>query len=222
MIGPNGAGKSTCFNVIDGQLRPDRGTIRLHGQDVTQADARRMARMGVGRTFQVASVFASLSVADNLRVAILARERSTCQLWARAHNLHNEEIGRILERVSLQAQTQQQAALLAYGDVKRLELAIAIAGRPEVLLMDEPTAGMAPVERHQLMALVREIAREQKLTVLFTEHDMDVVFDHAARIIVLERGRILSQGSPDEVRNDPKVRESYLGDSFGQNDASPA
>ncbi|MDX1710453.1 MAG: ABC transporter ATP-binding protein [Rhodovibrionaceae bacterium] len=221
MIGPNGAGKSTCFNVIDGQLRPDGGTVRLDGRDVSRADARRMNRLGVGRTFQVAAAFASLSVADNLRAAIIARENRARQVWPRAHRLYREEVDGLLSRVGLTDAAARQAALLAYGDIKRLELAIALAGRPRVLLMDEPTAGMAPAERRQLMELVRSIAGEEGLTVLFTEHDMDVVFDHAARIIVLDRGRILADGTPAEVRRNAKVRESYLGSGFGGGDAEP-
>jgi branched-chain amino acid transport system ATP-binding protein len=221
MIGPNGAGKSTCFNIIDGQIRPDRGSVRLFGRDVTRFDSRRMAQLGVGRTFQVASVFASLSVADNLRAAMLSRESRTSQLWSRADRLYGQEVENLLARVALEDAADRQAAFLAYGDVKRLELAIALAGRPQVLLMDEPTAGMAPAERRRLMELVSAIAREESLTVLFTEHDMDVVFDHAARIIVLDRGRIVSQGNPTEVRRDPKVRESYLGSHFGDGDVAP-
>ncbi len=211
MIGPNGAGKSTCFNIIDGQLRPDSGSVRLGAQDITRLRTPATARLGVGRTFQVAASFGSLSLAENIETAILARERAVFSLRHARRHTAGAEARDILDRVGMAEEAGQTAGRLNYGDVKRLELAIALAGRPRILLMDEPTAGMAPGERRQLMRLVEAIAREEGLSVLFTEHDMDVVFDHAERIIVLERGRVIADGTPQEVRADRRVQESYLG-----------
>ena len=196
MIGPNGAGKSTCFGLIGGQVSADAGRVQLDGADLDGSPARR-ARRGLGRTFQVAQVFASMSVAENLLVA------------SRGHDTT------LLERVGLAADAQRPAADLAYGDIKRLELALALATGPRVLLMDEPTAGMAPAERRQLMTLIAGLARETKLAVLFTEHDMDVVFGHADRILVLDRGKLIASGDPSAIRANARVREVYLGHGDG-------
>ncbi len=193
MIGPNGAGKSTCFGLIGGQIKVDAGEVRLDRTDITGLSPSRRARLGLGRTFQVAQVFASMTVAENLSVAARGRDVQ------------------MLDRVGLAAAADRPAADLAYGDVKRLELALALATRPRLLLMDEPTAGMAPAERRQLMILIAGLAREAKLAVLFTEHDMDVVFGHADRILVLDRGKVIASGDPAAIRADVRVREVYLG-----------
>ena len=197
MIGPNGAGKSTCFALIGGQAAADAGEVRLDGTDITRLSPSRRARLGLGRTFQVAQVFASMTVAENISVA------------SRGRSEH------ILERVGLSAAAHRPAADLAYGDVKRLELALALACQPRLLLMDEPTAGMAPAERRQLMKLIAALARETTLAVLFTEHDMDVVFGHADRVLVLDRGRMIAAGDPAAIRADARVREVYLGHGDG-------
>lgn len=211
LIGPNGAGKSTCFNVLGGQLRPDAGSVRLEERDVTGLAPRRLAHLGVGRTFQITASFASMTVRENVQTALLAQKRQAWRFWQAADAQHVGLAEGLLARVGMASQAERPAGVLAYGDLKRLELAMALAGDPVLLLMDEPTAGMAPAERAALMALVRGIARDQGVAVLFTEHDMDVVFGHADRVLVLDRGRLIAQGTPEAVRADPRVRAVYLG-----------
>jgi len=211
MIGPNGAGKTTCFNMLNGQLAPDAGSIRLDGLELRGRRPRQIWRMGVSRTFQVAATFASMSVRENVQVALLSRHRRIRDPWRRAAALYRGEADALLDRVGMLGQAERPCAVLAYGDLKRTELAIALAGEPRLLLMDEPTAGMAPPERGALMALAASIVRERGVAVLFTEHDMDVVFRHADRILVLDRGRIVADGDPAAVRADPEVRRVYLG-----------
>jgi len=211
MIGPNGAGKTTCFNMLNGQLVPDAGAIRLGGAEIQGRRPREIWRMGVGRTFQVAATFASMSVRENVQVALLSRHRRLGGFWRAAAGQHAGEADALLDRVGMRGQAERPCAVLAYGDLKRTELAIALANEPRLLLMDEPTAGMAPPERNALMALAVAIVRERGIAVLFTEHDMDVVFRHADRILVLDRGRLIAQGAPAQVRADPEVRRIYLG-----------
>ena len=211
VIGPNGAGKSTLFNMVGGQLPPDRGRVMLAGQDITGLAPRRIWRLGVGRTFQVAQTFVSMTVGENVQMALISRHGRTRAWWPDAGGLYRDEAVALLDRVGMAADADRPSSELAYGDVKRVELAIALAGAPKLLLMDEPTAGMAPKERAQLMQLTHAIAREGGLGVLFTEHDMDAVFAHADSIIVLVRGEIIAAGRPDEVRANTRVREVYLG-----------
>jgi branched-chain amino acid transport system ATP-binding protein len=211
LIGPNGAGKSTLFNMLMGQLRPDAGEIRIAGRHVTGWPTRRVWRLGVGRTFQVARPFDSFSVLENVQLAILSRERRLLQLVRRASLLAREEALGLLDQVGMAEQADRPCALLAYGDVKRLDLALALSNRPRLLLMDEPTAGMAPGERQALLRLATDLARKESLAILFTEHDMDAVFEHAQRVLVLNRGRLLAEGTPAEVRADPEVQAVYLG-----------
>jgi branched-chain amino acid transport system ATP-binding protein len=212
IIGPNGAGKSTIFNMVGGQLVPDAGRVLLAGRDITAAPARRVWRLGVGRTFQIAQTFVSMTVAENVQMALISGHGRTRAFWPSAHALYRDEALALLDRLKLRADADRPCSELAYGDVKRLELAIALAGAPKLLLMDEPTAGMAASERNQLMQLVAAIARERAIGILFTEHDMDAVFGHADRVIVLLRGEILLAGSPQEVRADRQVRRAYLGE----------
>ena len=214
IIGPNGAGKSTIFNMVGGQLSPDAGRVLLAGRDITAAPARRIWRLGVGRTFQIAQTFVSMTVAENVQMALISRHGRTRAFWPSAHALYREEALALLERLTLRADADRSCSELAYGDVKRVELAIALAGAPKLLLMDEPTAGMAASERNQLMQLVAGIARERAIGILFTEHDMDAVFGHADRVIVLVRGEIIIAGSPQEVRADRQVRRAYLGEGL--------
>ena len=211
LIGPNGAGKSTCFNLLHGQLRPDSGRVALHGHDITGLPPRALCAMGVGRTFQITAAFASMTVRENVQTALLAHHRLVWRFWRAADAHATAEADALLARVGLRAQAARPAGVLAYGDLKRLELAIALAASPRVLLMDEPTAGMAPSERGALMDLVRAIATRQGMAVLFTEHDMDVVFATADRVLVLDRGRLIAEGPPAAVRADPQVRAVYLG-----------
>ncbi len=213
IIGPNGAGKSTTFNMVGGQLRPDKGEITFDGQPITGLPARAIWRRGVGRTFQVAQTFVSMSVAENVQMALISARGRTRALWTSARTLYRDDALRLLDDVGMRADADKPVSALSYGDVKRIELAIAIASEPKLLLMDEPTAGMAPRERAALMHLVAGIARDRRIGILFTEHDMDAVFSHADRILVLVRGAIIASGKPDEVRADKRVKEVYLGEA---------
>ena len=209
MIGPNGAGKSTCFNLVNGQLKPDAGEIFFGERRIDGLPPRELCRLGIGRTFQVAAAFGSMSVCENVQVAILSRMRKLGSVFASLKDNSAEEL---LAQTGIADLAGQHCAELAYGDLKRVELAIALAGRPRLLLMDEPAAGMAAGERHALMNLVRGISREKGISVLFTEHDMDVVFAYADRVIVLSEGKLIAGGTPAEVRADPLVRRVYLGE----------
>jgi len=211
MIGPNGAGKTTCFNLLNGQLAADAGSVRLRGAEIVGLKAREIARRGVGRTFQITATFASMTVRENVQMALLSHHRRLADWWTRATGLYREEADSLLERVGMLGQAGRACSVLAYGDLKRVELAVALANAPQLLLMDEPTAGMAAAERGELMALTAAISRERGIAVLFTEHDMDVVFAHADRIVVLHRGQMIAQGKPAEVRASAEVREVYLG-----------
>src|SRR6202012_1286582 len=214
LIGPNGAGKSTCFDMLNGQNVPDSGRINLLGRDTSGMKPRAVWRLGVGRTFQITATFATMTVRENVQVALLSYERQLFNLWASTPKFARTEAGRLLELVGMGGYAERPCGELAYGDLKRLELAIALANEPKLLLMDEPTAGMAPRERIELMRLTAQIAKQKSIGVLFTEHDMDVVFEHADRILVLNRGQLIAEGSPDEVRRNAEVRAIYLGDGL--------
>ncbi|MEQ6434842.1 ABC transporter ATP-binding protein [Comamonas sp. w2-DMI] len=211
LIGPNGAGKSTTFNMVGGQLAPDSGRVRLAGRDITGLPPRAIWRLGVGRTFQIAQTFASLTVAENVQMALLSANRRIFAWWSRAAAHRRADALALLEQVGMRAQADRPCSELAYGDVKRVELAMALAHGPRLLLMDEPTAGMAPGERVALMQLARRIARERQMGVLFTEHSMDVVFGQADRVAVLVRGQLLAEGTPQQIRDDARVQQAYLG-----------
>jgi branched-chain amino acid transport system ATP-binding protein len=211
MIGPNGAGKSTCFNMINGQLKPDSGEIRLGERNIAGLHPRDIWRLGVGRTFQVAATFGSMTVAENVQMALISHGRELYKVWPAAASLHRDRALALLDQVGMKAEADRAGRELAYGDVKRVELAIALANDPKLLLMDEPTAGMAPRERNELIALVKRLVVERGISVLFTEHSMDVVFAFADRVIVLARGRLIADGAAGEIRDDPKVREVYFG-----------
>ncbi|HEX6158005.1 MAG TPA: ABC transporter ATP-binding protein [Burkholderiales bacterium] len=213
LIGPNGAGKTTCFNIVNGQLAPDSGDVRLDGASLLGLPPHRIWRLGVGRTFQVTATFASMSVRENVQAALLSHHRRNHAMWTRAAGYRVEEADALLERVGMREQAARPCSELAYGDLKRVELALALANRPRLLLMDEPTAGMAPEERGALMQLAAGLARDDRLAVLFTEHDMSVVFGFATRVIVLHLGEVIAAGAPEAVRADARVREVYLGDA---------
>jgi len=200
LIGPNGAGKTTCFNCINGQLSPDGGSVALEDARIDGLPPYAIARKGVGRTFQVAATFASMTVRENVVVAL------------RAHGKPPEAADALLARVGCEDLAGTPCAELAYGNAKRVELALALAGGPRLLLMDEPTAGMAPRSRARLMQVASDLARQDRIAVLFTEHDMDVVFAFADRVIVLDHGKIIADGPPSDVRADAHVKEVYLGE----------
>ena len=212
LIGPNGAGKSTFFNILTGQLRADAGTVLYRGGEILGLPPHAIWRLGVSRTFQITATFSTLSALENVQVARLSHTGRSRALLHPAAGLEAERARALLDQVGLADQAPRPAGVLAYGDLKKLELAIALANDPALLLLDEPTAGMAPAERGALMALTASVARERGLTVLFTEHDMDVVFSVAGRIMVLHQGRVIAEGPPAEVRAHAEVQAVYLGD----------
>ncbi|ETW13618.1 branched-chain amino acid ABC transporter ATP-binding protein [Roseivivax marinus] len=211
LIGPNGAGKSTCFDMLMGQTDPTSGQVLLDGRDITGWPARRVWRAGVGRTFQVTATYGSMRVVENVQTALMSHHRRSFAAWPRFRRLYREEAMALLEQVGMADQAGRPAAVLAYGDLKRLDLAMALAHGPRLLLMDEPTAGMAPAERAALMELTAGIVARQGMAVLFTEHDMEAVFGHAHRVLVLNRGEIIADGPPEAIRADARVQEVYLG-----------
>jgi branched-chain amino acid transport system ATP-binding protein len=211
LIGPNGAGKSTTFNMINGQLTPDSGDILIGDKSIAGMAPRDIWRLGVGRTFQVAATFGSMTVIENVQMALISHARGILGLWRPAASLHRERALELLAQVGMADAADRPSRELAYGDVKRIELAIALANDPQLLLMDEPTAGMAPRERNDLIKLVKALVVERGISVLFTEHSMDVVFSYADRIIVLARGRLIADGNAAAIRDNAKVREVYFG-----------
>jgi ABC-type branched-subunit amino acid transport system ATPase component len=213
IIGPNGAGKSTFFNTMTGLLRPDAGRVILEGRDVTGEAPHVLARRGVARTFQITSVFQDLSALQNVQVALLAHARQNWSVWPKAAPLHVARARELLALVGLSAGAERTAGTLSHGDQKRLELAIALAGEPRLLLLDEPTAGMAAQERLESIRLVHRVASELGLSCVFTEHDMAVVFAVATRITVMHQGRVLAEGTPAEVRARREVQQVYLGEA---------
>jgi branched-chain amino acid transport system ATP-binding protein len=212
VIGPNGAGKSTFFNLITGHLRPDAGTVRLDGRDITGLPPHRICRIGMGRSFQRTNIFPKLTVFENVQAAFLAHRGRGRNFWSRSDGFYREETEALLNSIGLDSQAHAIAGTLSYGNQKQIELGIALASEPMVLLLDEPTAGMSANETHDTIRLLQKIAAERGLTLLFTEHDMEVVFGIAEKIAVLYQGRLLAEGTPQEVRGDPEVRRVYLGE----------
>jgi branched-chain amino acid transport system ATP-binding protein len=211
LIGPNGAGKSTCFNIINGQLRPDKGDVLIEGRSIAGLPPRAIWRRGVGRTFQVAATFGSMTVIENVQLALASHHDELYRLAGPLTRRHRGRAHALLAEVGMAEAAERACRELAYGDVKRVELAVALANDPRLLLMDEPTAGMAPRERLDMIALVKRLVTERGISVLFTEHSMDVVFAYADRIIVLARGRLIAAGSAAEIRDNREVRAVYLG-----------
>ena len=211
MIGPNGAGKSTCFNLINGQLKPDQGDITIMGRRTKGKKPREVWELGVGRTFQIAATFGSMTVLENVQIAKLSYHKQTRSLIRPISKMYVDESMELLQLVGIEDQYNRACGVLAYGDVKRVELAVALTNEPKLMLMDEPTAGMGSAESLALMELITEIVCSRNICVLFTEHDMDVVFNHADRIIVLNRGELVAKGTPDEVKENKRVQEIYLG-----------
>ncbi len=222
LIGPNGAGKSTTFNLVNGQLAPDSGSITLDGVSLLGRKPHELWHMGVSRTFQMAQTFGSLTVVENVQMALLSADGKALTPWRRATHYRRADALQLLEQVQLNTQANRPCSALAYGDVKRLELAMALANAPRLLLMDEPTAGMAPDERHALMALTRSLVNQRGVAVLFTEHSMDVVFEHADRVLVMARGALIAQGTPAQLQADPQVQAVYFGSgkTFGASHAT--
>ncbi len=211
LIGPNGAGKTTTFNMINGQLQPDSGRVYVNGIDVTGATPDTLARAGVGRTFQVAETFRSMTVLENVQTSIMAHDRLGARIAFTAMTRYTNKAYELLSMVGMDDQASVKCSHLSYGDVKRVEFAMALAGKPRLLLMDEPTAGMSPSERKDVISMVKRVASANGIAVLFTEHSMDVVFDYADRVIVLAGGTIIEQGSVSRIQQSSAVREVYFG-----------
>ena len=212
VIGPNGAGKSTLFNLVTGHLQPTGGRVLLDGSDITGFAPHRICGYGIGRSFQRTNIFPKLSVFENVQAAFIAHRGRGRAFWSRADGLYRDETHGLLASIGLGIRAQAIAGTLSYGNQKQIELAIALASDPKVLLLDEPTAGMSATETRETIRLVERIARERGLTLLFTEHDMEVVFSIAQQITVLHQGQVIADGTPAEVRADPEVRRVYLGE----------
>lgn len=211
VIGPNGAGKTTLFNVITGQLKPDAGKVIFRGEDIAGLPPHQICKKGIGRSFQIVNVFPRLTVFENVQVAILSQQRKSTNLFSPARNLAVNETNDILESVGLLDKAEATSGSLSHGDQKVLEMAMALGNEPELLILDEPTAGMSPEETLATMDLIKRLASTQGLTILFCEHDIEVVFSAAQRIMVMHQGRTLVQGKPDEVRSNKEVQDAYLG-----------
>ncbi len=211
VIGPNGAGKTTLFNLITGLLKADKGRIVFKGEDITGLPPHQITRRGIARSFQIVNIFPRLTAFENVQVAVLSDQRRSSNLISPARNLAVEETGAILESVGLSDKARSIAGALSHGDQKILEIAIALGNEPELLILDEPTAGMSPEETAATMELIKKLADTRGLTILFCEHDMDVVFAIAQSIMVMHQGRTLIQGEPEEVRSNKEVQEAYLG-----------
>jgi branched-chain amino acid transport system ATP-binding protein len=212
IIGPNGAGKTTFFNLITGHLRPDVGTVWLRGRDITGLPPHDVCRLGIGRSFQRTNIFPRLTVFENVQAAFLSHRRRGLDIWTPVERLYRGETEAVLASLGLLDKAGEVSGFLSHGAQKQLELAVALASEPELLLLDEPTAGMSATETRETIQLIDRITRERGLTLLFTEHDMEVVFSIAQKITVLHQGRAIAEGTPAEVRSDPEVRRVYLGE----------
>jgi len=214
LVGPNGAGKTTLFNVIVGRYRPDAGEVRLEGRRLTGLPTHRVVRGGLGISFQRAQAFLSMSVLENVTLAVLAQEGRTRAAWRplRDEREARERARELLGWVGLAERAGEPAEALPLGDLKRVDIAMALAGRPRLLLLDEPLAGLSRSERREMVRFIEELLRGLGLTLLFTEHDTEAVLRLADRITVLHQGRVLAEGAPDEIKNDARVVEAFLGE----------
>jgi len=210
VIGPNGAGKTTLFNLIHGELLADSGDVYFDGRSIVGMPTYAIARRGMGRTFQVPATFASMTVRESVALVLAARALRDGAVVTPMLAVDGCEP--FLARLRISDLADAHCAALAYGDAKRVEVALALAGEPRLLLMDEPTAGMSARSRRELMQIVVELARAGDVALLFTEHDMDIVFGFAGRVIVLDSGAVIADGRPEVVRHDPRVRAAYLGE----------
>ncbi|HUU80375.1 MAG TPA: ABC transporter ATP-binding protein [Acidobacteriota bacterium] len=212
VIGPNGAGKTTLFNLITGQLKPDKGMILFGEEDISKLLTYQICRKGIARSFQIANIFPRLTVYRNVQVSVLSQQGKSTKLFQLAHNMAVDEINSILESVGLLDKAQNMAGSLSHGDQRILEIAIALGNEPGMLILDEPTAGMSPDETRATMGLVKRLAETRGLTILFCEHDMDVVFNVAQSIMVMHHGSTIIQGKAEEVRRNKEVQDAYLGE----------
>jgi len=212
IIGPNGAGKSTFFNLLTGYHKADSGRVFFQGKDITNQPPHRISRLGIARAFQVSNIYLALTTYENVRQAVLAQQKKTLNFFTPARRLAKQETLELLEVTGLAQHADRVAGNLSQGDKKRLELAIALGSKPELLFLDEPTAGMSGEETHETMKLVKRLNQELELTILFTEHDMSVVFGYARRLTVLHQGAIIAEGSPEKVRSNEMAQKIYLGE----------
>jgi branched-chain amino acid transport system ATP-binding protein len=211
VIGPNGAGKTTLFNLITGALKRDRGKIVFKDEDISELPPYEICKKGISRSYQIVNIFPRLTIFKNVQVAVLSQQRKSRKLFQPAKNMVIRETDDILESVGLLDKAHGVAGSLSHGDQKILEIAIALGNEPELLILDEPTAGMSPEETSATMELIKRLAQMRGLTILFCEHDMDIVFSIAKSIMVMHQGRTLIQGRPEEVRKNSFVQEAYLG-----------
>jgi len=211
VIGPNGAGKTTLFNLITGQLRADSGRILFKGGNISGMSPYEICRKGISRSFQVVNIFSRLTVFENVRVSVISHNKRTFNLFSRAESIAVSETKEILKSLGFTEKAHRISGSLSHGDQKVLEMAIALGNRPELLILDEPTAGMSPEETRDTLELMKLLSRERGITILFCEHDMELVFSISNRIMVMQHGRTIIQGEPDVVRNDTHVQEAYLG-----------
>jgi len=211
VIGPNGAGKTTLFNLITGALKRDRGRIIFKGEDISELPPYEICKKGISRSYQIVNIFPRLTVFKNIQVAVLSQQRKSLRLFQPAKNMVVGETNNILESVGLLEKADRVAGSLSHGDQKILEIAIALGNEPELLILDEPTAGMSPEETLAALELIKRLASTRGLTILFCEHDMDIVFSIAQRIMVMRHGQTIIQGNPEEVRSNKEVQEAYLG-----------
>jgi branched-chain amino acid transport system ATP-binding protein len=211
VIGPNGAGKTTLFNLVTGILKPDEGQVIFKGEEITGLPAHKTCKKGITRSFQVVNIFSRLTVFENVRISVLSQQGKTYHWFRPSREFVNEETGEILESVGLINKKDNVCGALSHGDQKVLEIAIALAGKPELLILDEPTAGMSPEETARCIDLIKRLSQNLGLTILFCEHDMELVFAIARRIMVMVRGSTIVQGLPEEVRCNQQVQDAYLG-----------
>ncbi len=213
VIGPNGAGKTTLFNLVTGLLKPDEGRVIFKGEEITGLPTYKTCKKGMTRSFQVVNIFTRLSVFENVRISVLSQQEKTFNLFTPSRTIANRETSEILEKVGLIDKRDRVCGMLSHGDQKVLEIAIALAGKPELLILDEPTAGMSPEETARCIDLIRQLSQNLGLTILFCEHDMELVFAIANRIMVMVRGSTIIQGTCEEVRSNQQVQDAYLGGS---------
>ena len=214
VIGPNGAGKTTLFNLITGKLKPSRGKVFFQGKDISGLKAYEIARVGISRIFQITNLFPELTAYENVRVAVLARMKETKRLLTldKKFKKASEETDRIIELIGLSDKKDKTCGILSHGDQRLIEVGVALAIKPTLLLLDEPTGGMGPEETDEMVRFIQELNKKQDITILLVEHDMSVVFTVSERIVVMQQGMVIADGRPDEIRKNEKVREAYLGE----------
>lgn len=211
VIGPNGAGKTTLFNLVSGQIRPDGGSVQFKGENICGLSPHQLCRKGMSRSFQIVKIFSRMSVFENVQTAVISRMKKTSHLFTPARSIAVKETLSILEAMGLSDKRDRISGLLSHGDQKVLEMAISLGSDPQLLILDEPTAGMSGEETAMAIDLMKRLSRDMGLTILFCEHDVEMVFSFSDRIMVMQQGSTIAQGTPDQIRNDPQVRKAYLG-----------